>query len=86
MIGLAVYLNGKKLTLAGADDLCVLNAIVNAVGDRITVTLVRTERPDKHTSAHPAGGERQKIDKLLEGSKSRAQPAVGRKGIRRPSK
>lgn len=32
MIGLAVYLNRKKLTVAGADDLCVLNAIVNAVG------------------------------------------------------
>lgn len=33
MIGLAVYLNGKRLTVAGADDLGVLNAIVNAVGD-----------------------------------------------------
>ena len=32
MISLAVYLNGKKLTVAGADDLGVLNAIVNAVG------------------------------------------------------
>jgi hypothetical protein len=32
MIGFAVYLNGKKLTLAGADDLYVLNAIVTAVG------------------------------------------------------
>jgi hypothetical protein len=33
MIGLTVYLNRKKLTVAGADDLCVLNAIVNAVGE-----------------------------------------------------
>jgi hypothetical protein len=32
MIGLAVYLNRKRLTVAGADDLGVLNAIVNAVG------------------------------------------------------
>jgi hypothetical protein len=32
MIALAVYLNRKKLTVGGADDLCVLNAIVNAVG------------------------------------------------------
>jgi hypothetical protein len=33
MIGLTVYLNNKKLAVAGADDLCVLNAIVNAVGE-----------------------------------------------------
>jgi hypothetical protein len=33
MIGLAVYLNGKRLTEAGAEDLGVLNAIVTAVGD-----------------------------------------------------
>jgi len=33
MIGLTVYLNKKKLAVAGADDLCVLNAIVNAVGE-----------------------------------------------------
>ncbi len=32
MIGLAVYLNGKRLTVAGAEDLGVLDAIVNAVG------------------------------------------------------
>jgi len=32
MIGLAVYLNGRKLTVAGAEDLSVLNAIVGAVG------------------------------------------------------
>jgi hypothetical protein len=32
MIAVAVYLNRKKLTLAGTDDLCVLNANVNAVG------------------------------------------------------
>ena len=32
MIGLAVYLNRRRLTVAGAEDLAVLNAIVNAVG------------------------------------------------------
>lgn len=32
MIALAVYLNGKKLTVAGAEDLSVLHAIVNAIG------------------------------------------------------
>lgn len=32
MIGLAVYLNRRMLTVAGAEDLGVLNAIVNAVG------------------------------------------------------
>jgi hypothetical protein len=108
MIALVVYLNRKKLTVAGADDLCVLNAIVNAVGklgkstvqigaprkadlwlsvggltkrssgaedehlrwighkrlrigDKITVQLVRTERPDKHVSAtvaRPAAKQR----------------------------
>jgi hypothetical protein len=101
MLGLAVYLNGKRLTVAGADDLSVLNAIVTAVGtlgkstavlgrkrsvnlhlsvgglthrgggledehlrwinlrnlrvgDRISVRVVRTNRPDKHTGAHAA--------------------------------
>ena len=33
MIGLAVYLNGKRKAVAGADDLCVLSAIVTAVGE-----------------------------------------------------
>ena len=122
MIGLTVYLNRKKLTTAGADDLSVLNAIVNAVGDlgkstasfgkrrrqtdlwlsvggltrrpagadnehlrwighqplcvgdRITVQVVRTDRPDKHTAAHLAGGERQKLNKLLNPSKSKSKP------------
>lgn len=32
MIALRTTLNGKKLCLAGAEDLCVLNSIVNAVG------------------------------------------------------
>lgn len=101
MIALAVYLNGKKLTVAGTDDLCVLNAIVNAVGelgkstvpigksgkpdlwlsvsgltsrpdgaedehlrwighrrlrvgDKVTVQLVRTDRPDRHRSSSVA--------------------------------
>ena len=42
MIGLAVYLNRKKLTVAGTEDLSVLNAIVNAVG-----TLGTKARVDK---------------------------------------
>jgi hypothetical protein len=101
MIAFAVYLNKKKLTLGGADDLSVLTAGVNAVGklgktsaqvgprrrpelwlsvsgltsrsggaqdehlrwishkrlrigDKITVQLVRTDRPDKHVSSHVA--------------------------------
>ncbi len=32
MIGLAVYLNEKRLTVAGTEDLGVLNVIVNRVG------------------------------------------------------
>ena len=32
MIALEIVVNGKRLTVAGADDLCVLNSIVNAVG------------------------------------------------------
>jgi|ERR1700733_5039577 len=38
MIGLAVYRNGKRLTVAGAEDLSVLNTIVNAVGELGTST------------------------------------------------
>ena len=30
MIGLAVYLNRKRLTMAGAEDLCVLSAGITA--------------------------------------------------------
>jgi hypothetical protein len=104
MIGLAVYLNGKRVTVAGADDLCVLNAIVNAVGelgastvrvgkrrsvdlhltvggltrraerkqdehlrwtklqrlkigDKISVQIVKTAKPDPYTEAHVAAKE-----------------------------
>jgi hypothetical protein len=48
MIALAVYLNKKKLTVAGTDDLCVLNAIVNAVGElgKSTVPLGKRGKPD----------------------------------------
>jgi hypothetical protein len=113
MIGLAVYLNRKKLTVAGTDDLCVLNAIVNAVGelgestarvgerrnadlwlsvggltrrpkerkdehlrwishkrlrvgDKITVQVVRTDRPDKPTGSTPAANNRKIARKKLE--------------------
>lgn len=105
MIALAVYLNRKKLVVAGSDDLCVLNAIVNAVGelgkltvpigergkpdlwlsvsgltsrpdgaedehlrwighrrlrvgDKITVQLVKTDRPDRHRSSTVATRDR----------------------------
>jgi DNA-directed RNA polymerase subunit E'/Rpb7 len=122
MIGLAVYLNGKKLSVAGAQDLSVLNTIVSAVGqlgkstarlggrrsvdlhlsvggltnrgggledehlrwirlrrlrvgDRISVRIVRTDRPDKHESASSAGGNMQQINqkkrKLAEAQNTR---------------
>jgi len=32
MIALKTTLNGQQLSIAGAEDLCVLNSIVNAVG------------------------------------------------------
>jgi hypothetical protein len=101
MIGLAVYLNRKRLTVAGADDLAVLTAGITAVGDlgastvpvhpkrsvdlhlhvggltrrankmpdehlawvdlrrlkvgdRISVKIIRTAKPDKYGTAHPA--------------------------------
>jgi hypothetical protein len=101
MIALAVYLNGRKLTTAGTQDLGVLNTIVVAggtlgkatatvhkkrsvslhlsvggltnrgggvedehltwiplrplrVGDRISVRIVRTDRPDTPTASTPA--------------------------------
>jgi hypothetical protein len=123
MIGLAVYLNGKKLTVAGAEDLGVLNAIVTAggelgkstalfrkrrsvhvhlsvgglthrgdgvenehlrwvglrplrVGDRISVRIVRTDRPSRHTNASPAAAHRREINerrlKLREAQKARS--------------
>jgi hypothetical protein len=41
-------LNRKRLTVAGADDLAVLNAIVNAVGElgRSTIPLGKRGKPD----------------------------------------
>src|ERR1700683_3679120 len=113
MIGLTVYLNRKKLAVAGAEDLCVLNAIVNAVGelgkstarigkrrgvdlwlsvggltrrpkgaqdehlrwvslkrlrvgDRITVQIVRNDRPDNHTGSTIAAGNRKEARQKLE--------------------
>jgi len=132
MIGLTVYLNKKKLTVAGADDLCVLNAIVNAVGelgkstvrirkrstedlwlsvggltrrpegtddehlrwlghkrlrvgDRVTVKIVRTDRPNKHTSSTIAAGNRKKgSERLLRATKSKIKrQSAERKAARR---
>lgn len=64
MIGLAVYLNRKKLTVAGADDLGVLNAIVNAVGElgRSTIPFGKRGKPDLWLSvsgltSRPEGAE-----------------------------
>ncbi|HEX3837625.1 MAG TPA: hypothetical protein VHW25_11740 [Steroidobacteraceae bacterium] len=52
MIGLAVYLNGKKLTVAGAEDLGVLNTIVTAVGQlgKSTAPLGRRPSVNLHLS------------------------------------
>jgi hypothetical protein len=121
MIGLAVYLNGKMLTVAGAEDLGVLNAIVNAVGqlgkstapigkrttpdlwlsvggltrrskgaqdehlrwirlkrlrvgDKVTVQVVRTEKPDRHVGATVAGSRqkaKRRMQKLMRGKTKR---------------
>jgi ribosomal protein S1 len=112
MIGLAVYLNRKRLTVAGAEDLGVLNAIVSAVGDlgkstapngnrvtrdlwlsvsgltrrpegtknehlqwvrmkrlrvgdKVTVQVIRTDRPDKHVRATVAAS-RQEAKKRMQ--------------------
>lgn len=125
MIGLAVYLNRKKLTVAGADDLAVLNAIVNAVGelgrstiplgkrgkpdlwlsvggltsrpggtedehlswvrhkrlrvgDKITVKVVRTERPHPHTSATVAKRNTRTAKPKRKPSRRKSQPRAGR--------
>lgn len=52
MIGLAVYLNRKKLTVAGAEDLSVLNAIVTAAGElgKSTARLGKRRSPHVHLS------------------------------------
>lgn len=125
MIGLVVYLNRKKLTVAGADDLAVLNAIVNAVGelgratiplskrgkpdlwlsvsgltsrpertedehlswvrhkrlrvgDKITVEVVRTERPHPHTSATVAKHNTQKSKPKGKPPRRKPQSRAGR--------
>lgn len=50
MIALKVTLNGKRVCTAGAEDLSVLNAIVNAVGPlgKKTVKVRPNEAPDLH--------------------------------------
>lgn len=53
MITLEVSLNGEFVTLAGRDDLCVLNTIVDAVGvlgDESAGTKTRKEDYDLHFS------------------------------------
>lgn len=129
MIGLTVYLNRKKLTVAGTEDLGVLNAIVNAVGelgkltarvgkrrsadlwlsvggltrrpkgaedahlrwishkrlrvgDRITVQVVRTDRPDKSTGSTPAASNRKaarkKLERAIESKRRSVKPGTAR--------
>jgi len=140
MIALIVHLNGKRVAIAGADDLCVLHAIVTAagelgkstarvgkrrgvnmhmtvggltgranqeadehlrwvnlqrlrVGDKITVEIVRSDKPDQHASATPAVRdverqqkfkarveERIRSAKKLAKKKSSASNSVGGKG------
>ena len=132
MIALAVYLNGKKLTVAGAEDLCVLNAIVDAlgplgkttarlkrtrrihlhlsvggltgrpkgaedehlrwislrhlrVGDRVSVRIVRTNRPSKPQGATPAGGNMREINERRRRlSKSKDKRSARFRSGRRP--
>ncbi len=45
MIGLRVRVNGQHLCVAGAEDMAVLNAIVNAVGNLGALTV--KQRPDE---------------------------------------
>jgi len=46
MIAFEVYLNGRKLTVAGADDLTVLTAIVGA-GGVLGKTTARTQQSNR---------------------------------------
>jgi hypothetical protein len=52
MIALVVYLNGKKLTVAGAEDLGVLSTILSAGGTlgKITVPYGKKRRVSVHLS------------------------------------
>jgi hypothetical protein len=63
MIGLAVYLNRKRLTIAGAEDLCVLNAGITAVGDlgASTAPVHRKRSVDLHLSV---GGLTRRLQKM----------------------
>ncbi len=46
MIALKTTLNGKQLCIAGAEDLCVLNSIVNAVGKLGDLSRPRNDSDD----------------------------------------
>jgi hypothetical protein len=63
MIALRVKLNGKELCVAGADDLCVLDTIIGAVGNLGAKTKqVRDEPPDLHLSVSGLTGRRSGAD------------------------
>ncbi len=63
MIALRVKLNGKELCVAGAEDLSVLNAIINAVGAIGSKTKkVRDGAPDLHLSVGGLTGRKSGAD------------------------
>lgn len=112
MIGLAIYLNRRRLTVAAAEDLALLSATVIAmgqlgkstawsgkrtpnlrlsvsaltcrsgaaederltwigtkrlrVGDKVTVQVVRTEKPDRHESATVASSRRHQAKRRMQ--------------------
>jgi hypothetical protein len=56
MIALAVYLNGKKLTVAGAEDLGVLSAILSAGGTLGKTTVPYRKNNRRRVSVHLSVG------------------------------
>lgn len=68
MIALQISLNGKQLCIAGTDDLCVLNSIVNAVGklgDESNPQRDSNEAPDLFLSVGGLTGRKDSDDEHL---------------------